>query len=318
MSGTGPTLSVIIPCHRAAADAIRLAHALRVQVLDGEAIELIVVDDGSGDGTADALAAGLPQDAVLLALDANRGRAGARAAGAAIARGRALAFIDADCLPGSPRLLASHLAALSRGAIASTGPIHGQGHGFWHRYQVAVSARRARAHARGERGIGSTANLVVDAEAFVRCGGFDPGFGHYGFEDTDLLLRLDRHGRIAWSEDAEVSHMDAVSMPAVARKLREAGRHGATRMEARHAAWYAGSRNARVDARRHPALRPLGWIARPLLQPTANLLEHLLERRWLPWPVLKGAVAALSALAYLVGTCDALRDGASSASSRAA
>ncbi len=67
----------------------------------GAAFELIVVDDGSSDGTADALAAEFG-DALTLLRTANRGVSAARNAGVAASRGALLAFLDSDdtWLPG--------------------------------------------------------------------------------------------------------------------------------------------------------------------------------------------------------------------------
>jgi hypothetical protein len=61
---------------------------------DHGGVEIIVIDDGSADGTADAaLDAGADQ---VLVLPANRGKGAALRAGAAAARGRTIAFTDAD------------------------------------------------------------------------------------------------------------------------------------------------------------------------------------------------------------------------------
>ena len=60
--------------------------------------ELIFVDDGSTDATADAALAAAAGDQRfrLVRLDRNRGRGAARAAGVEAARGRAIGFVDAD------------------------------------------------------------------------------------------------------------------------------------------------------------------------------------------------------------------------------
>ena len=57
-------------------------------------VELVVVDDGSSDGTADA-ALGSGADQVVV-LPENRGKGAAIRAGVAAARGRTIAFTDAD------------------------------------------------------------------------------------------------------------------------------------------------------------------------------------------------------------------------------
>ena len=94
----GEALSVVIPCFNAAP---YIATAIR-SVLDQQwpDLEIIVVDDGSTDGCADLVAATFPQ--VRLIRQANAGAAEARNHGIREARGRWIAFIDADdfWLPG--------------------------------------------------------------------------------------------------------------------------------------------------------------------------------------------------------------------------
>jgi glycosyltransferase involved in cell wall biosynthesis len=60
--------------------------------------EVIVVDDGSTDGTGDAVISASAGDQRLrvITLPANRGRGGARAAGVEAARGHSIGFVDAD------------------------------------------------------------------------------------------------------------------------------------------------------------------------------------------------------------------------------
>ncbi|MGB3899436.1 MAG: glycosyltransferase [Mesorhizobium sp.] len=62
----------------------------------GVSVEVVVVDDGSSDGTV-AMAARYPRDLVqVVELGRNRGPGGARNAGLAIAAGRFVAVLDAD------------------------------------------------------------------------------------------------------------------------------------------------------------------------------------------------------------------------------
>lgn len=89
-------LSVVVPSFRE--DNIgRTVRRLRAELADvarGGGIEIVVVDDGSGDDTADlAAAAGADQ---VVRLPVNRGKGGAVRAGVLAARGRVIAFTDAD------------------------------------------------------------------------------------------------------------------------------------------------------------------------------------------------------------------------------
>ncbi|MSO85972.1 MAG: glycosyltransferase [Acidimicrobiia bacterium] len=81
-------------------------------------LEIIVVDDGSQDGTADAaLVGGADQ---VLVLPENRGKGAAIRAGVAVARGRAIAFTDAD-LAYSPDQLGNVLREVEAGWDVAVG-----------------------------------------------------------------------------------------------------------------------------------------------------------------------------------------------------
>ena len=105
-------LSIIVPAHDeapligATLDAIADASAW----LGGE-VEVIVVDDASGDGTGDIARA---HGAKVVRVEA-RQIAAARNAGAAAARGNRLLFVDADTRANRPAVEAL-VAAMDRGA----------------------------------------------------------------------------------------------------------------------------------------------------------------------------------------------------------
>ena len=86
-----PRFSVVIPAFNSAATLARAIESVRAQ--SWPAHEIIVVDDGSTDATAEV--AGRFEDVRLLR-QKNSGVATARNAGAAAARGDWLAFLDAD------------------------------------------------------------------------------------------------------------------------------------------------------------------------------------------------------------------------------
>lgn len=91
-----PQVSVILPAFRAAADLPRAVERLRAQ--EFRDLEVLIIDDGSGDGTAlvaSELAAAY-EDVRAILLPENVGVARARRAGVEAARGEWLWFVDAD------------------------------------------------------------------------------------------------------------------------------------------------------------------------------------------------------------------------------
>ncbi len=99
-------LSIIIPCLNEAAGIVAALECL--QPLRSRGAEIIVVDGGSDDGSAELAAPHADQ-----VLNAARGRAAQMNAGAAAARGAILLFLHADCvLPAyADHLIVDRLAA---------------------------------------------------------------------------------------------------------------------------------------------------------------------------------------------------------------
>lgn len=305
---TTPSISVVIPVYRRAMQACATIEALLSQSMVASNVEIIVVDDGSGDETAERIEDAFGDRIRLLRLATNRGRAQARSHGIANARGERIVLIDCDCVPSTPDYLARLCAVLDDGVVAATGPIRGFGDTFWDRYQQLASTRRAAQARSGVVGVGSSANMAFLKEAYETCGGFDPRYRHYGFEDRDLLLRLSSHGRVAWVPDAEVAHMDALSMIEVGAKMREAGRHSAAMFERDHPQAYIESGYATLDARRRPALRPLGAVTAPLLPWLARAVDCSTGWTLLPFALRAQFVRLTGALHFLHGTWQASRD----------
>lgn len=113
-------ISVIIPARNEATFIPRVVRAVLVQRPVGRELEVIVVDDGSTDGTAEAARRA---GAVVIAGAGPAGNpAAARNRGASAAAGDPLIFLDADCVPADG-WLAAILEAHERGATVVGGAL---------------------------------------------------------------------------------------------------------------------------------------------------------------------------------------------------
>ena len=182
--------------------------ALDAQTIDD--FEVIVVDDGSTDGSGELAAARTVHGRPVRVLDGRgHGAVAARMAGVDAARGDVLAFTDSDCVP-SPRWLELGVAAIDGGAALVNGR--------------TIPARPPlpleRSMGSGLEGLYPTCNVLYRRADFDRAGRFDgqaarrwgfrpdrrsqgDGFG----EDTLLAWRVIRSGGTAtYVPEAVVEH----------------------------------------------------------------------------------------------------------------
>jgi glycosyltransferase involved in cell wall biosynthesis len=223
-------LSVIVPVRDDRDGLEKLLGALREQTLARSRYELIVVDDGSSDGSAEvAEAAG----ARVLRTPGGGGSYAARNLALDAASGRVLAFTDADCVP-SAQWLERGLAALEE---SGAGMVAGHIEMPMGQRPSAAAIIDAARHLDQERavrgGFCATANLFVRREIFESVGRFNDnlisgGDGEFGNRATaaGVVLRYD--------PDAVVSHAPRSRPRELARKAYRLG-FGAAQQR-RHAA----------------------------------------------------------------------------------
>lgn len=181
-------VSVIIPTYNREATIGAAIQSVLWQV--GSEIELIVVDDGSRDGTRGVVEGFSDPRVKLISLDENRGANHARNIGWRHARGKWVAFQDSDDI-WHPDKLAVQMEAISRrpSAAGCFSAFVRCGLGYAARVpSFDIHEGDGLADQILHENFVSTQTLVVSRDALEEAGGFDETLPR--FQDWDLAIRL--------------------------------------------------------------------------------------------------------------------------------
>lgn len=198
-----PLVSVVIPARNSATTIARAIDSAREQ--RGLEPEIIVVDDDSNDGTPGVLAA-YREFIRVLRLRRCRGPAVARNAGAALARGTYLAFLDSDDR-WLPDFLDTLVAALERSpgsvlAFSDIVPVDDAGapaEHFLPADEPLYAPSMEELLTRWWPILPSAS--VIRRRVFELCGGFPSEFTAPGYEDVWLWLRAREQGEFSYIDE---------------------------------------------------------------------------------------------------------------------
>lgn len=236
MKTANPLVTVQICTYNRRALLGRVMQALFAQDLDPALYEIVLVDDGSSDGTYEDVIRSLqPPCALHVVRQKNAGLARGRNVGIARARGEIIMFMDDDVL-ATPGLLSAHVRfhqqrprAICRGGVINVASFDSlpPARYSWRNYSGAYFW---------------TTNVSAPLALVREAGGFDERFSEYGWEDLELGYRLRRMGVPSiLARDALVFHYKPPAAPqAFAGMVRQA------RAQARTAVQFA---------RKHPHWR---------------------------------------------------------------
>jgi glycosyltransferase involved in cell wall biosynthesis len=235
----GCRVSVIVPTFNRSQMLVKCLRALERQTVLPQEFEVIVVDDGSTDDTATALAGLTMPFHVKYVRQANAGPGSARNEGIRHATGELVLFIGDDIL-SDPRLIESHLAAhasrsdpgvailghidwppgMSRSAVMDfvCGPATLQ---FAYAFIPNLPALDFRFF--------YTSNISLKRQFLLEAAAdgvtFDADFTAAAFEDSEFAMRLERRGlRIVYAADAVAYHDHWMDLDSFSRREYSAGR----------------------------------------------------------------------------------------------
>jgi len=197
-----PLISVVIPAYNVQETLDVCLDALEQQTLPREHYEIIVVDDGSTDGTQGIVA---NRDVVMIH-QPHRGAAAARNAGAHRAQGEIILFTDADCVPGLNWIEAMTIPFSDEDVIGVSGRVCTQQEGLvpWF-VQLEYDNRYENIARHAYIDFINTATGAYRREIFLKSEGFCEDL--LGAEDAELSFRLASEGhKMVFAPEAIVYH----------------------------------------------------------------------------------------------------------------
>jgi GT2 family glycosyltransferase len=227
-----PEFSVVIPTH----DRLEVLAEV-IQALEGQqgapGFEVVVVDDGSSDGTSEWLRNRSFRLHLRVFTQENRGPAAARNTGVAVAAGRWVAFLGDDTVP-APGWLAAHRAAHRRHGDAPHLAV--LGYTGWHRrMRLNPFLRYVNEHGlqfgyaliRNPEDVPFnffyTSNLSLPRDLLL-AEPFDLRFPFAAWEDIEVAYRLKKRGlRLVYEPSATVAHDHPTDLARFAARQEKAG-----------------------------------------------------------------------------------------------
>ena len=311
-----PEISIVIPTFNRRASLERVLNALRRQTLPLDRFEVVVVSDGSSDGTVEFLQGPQASPALNLRplIQANQGVATARNNGYRAAQADLVLFLDDDVIP-APQLVAEHLAFQPRDAIV-LGPMLTPKDATlapWVLYEQRMLEKQY-----GDMLAGRwkptarqfyTGNTSLYKKYLEQTGGFDPTFRRA--EDVELAYRLKDLGcRFEFHMAAEGYHYAQRSFASWNAIATAYGRNDVIMARSKGQVWLLPTifREFRL---RNRLIRSLTWLClgrARLVQLCTSLLG------WAAWlggrmgsePLARAAYSGIFNLRYYQGAADEL------------
>jgi GT2 family glycosyltransferase len=224
--------SVVVPTYRRPETLFQVLDALGRQE-NAPDFEVLVVDDGSGDETAERLGAYRPGYPFRFFSQGNAGPAAARNRGIQEAKCRYLLFLGDDTVPEA-KLLEVHARAHREAAPASVAVL---GYTTWPRDRAVTPFLHHINEYGLQFGYGLiedpesvpfnffyTSNISLERDRLREAGLFDTSFPHAAWEDIEISYRMIQKGlKIIYRPEAVARHHHEITFESFRRRQEKSG-----------------------------------------------------------------------------------------------
>ncbi|MFC2171619.1 glycosyltransferase family 2 protein [Acidobacteriota bacterium] len=197
-----PFISIVTPTYNRKDLLLRHLKALEKQTLPPNEFEVVVIDDGSTDGTDEFLRSYRPQFRFSFHHQENSGLASSRNAGIRLAAGQVVLLLDDDVMP-SPELVREHIKPHRQsddvvviGSLPYPDDLP-QDTFLWYLERIGhfdLYSRKDKYEAGRPPLQPLNGNSSVRKEHLLRTGLYDERFQQYGGEDVEFGFRLEKAG----------------------------------------------------------------------------------------------------------------------------
>lgn len=177
--------SIVIPTHNREKVLYKCLMALNNQTYPAEKYEVIIINDGSTDGTEEMLKRLKMKPSLIYIYQEQTGPAGARNRGIEIARGEYIIFIDDDIIV-TPEFIKTHLQKQKENKrVIVHGPVI-----YTNNPDNPTSEEKKITDF--SRAFFATGNVSIRKKYLLDAGLFNESFKEYGWEDLELGYRLQK------------------------------------------------------------------------------------------------------------------------------
>jgi glycosyltransferase involved in cell wall biosynthesis len=298
------TVDIVIPTYNNKNISNTLEKVIDQKSNNSWEYKIILVDDGSTDDSIERIPENYLNCINVYRLDTNQGRAKARNYGAKRGTGEYILFLDSDCQPKSENCFYILLNHLINSIDVAYGPIQSCDTGFWPEYINYLSNERSKKALLNNIDSFTSAYFALARNIFDKCGGFNENYIKYGFEDKDLILRLEKcNVKIKQVSDSIVYHSENYDLYTLTTKFEEAGKYSSKIFSKEHPSIYERMRYSKIDVNYNPMIiKPLLILLSPIRNIIIKSCEYIIKRKYVPFKIKSLLVKASCSMAYSLGT----------------